>query len=52
MPEQFLLPFLISFSVSVVMLSVVPMLSRRFASGRNEGDRVHKRVPRLGGAAL
>ncbi|HWQ60241.1 MAG TPA: MraY family glycosyltransferase [Candidatus Fimivivens sp.] len=50
--EKFLFPFLVAFFVAVVTLSVVPMLSRRFASGRNEGDRVHKRVPRLGGAAL
>ncbi|NTW89601.1 MAG: undecaprenyl/decaprenyl-phosphate alpha-N-acetylglucosaminyl 1-phosphate transferase [Candidatus Moranbacteria bacterium] len=52
MSEQFLFPFLIAFILSVLLLSVVPALSRRFAGERNERDRTHKTMPRLGGVAL
>jgi len=52
MSEQFLPPFLISFFSSVALLSVVPALSKRFIQGRNEQDREHKPMPRLGGVAL
>lgn len=52
MPEKFLFPFLISFFMSVALLSVVPSVSRRFARERNERDRTHKPMPRLGGAAI
>lgn len=52
MLEKFLFPFLISFFLSVVLLSVVPMLSRRFVRGRDEEGREHKSMPRLGGVAI
>jgi UDP-GlcNAc:undecaprenyl-phosphate/decaprenyl-phosphate GlcNAc-1-phosphate transferase len=52
MLEQFLLPFLISFFVSVALLSVVPVFSKRFVRRRDERGREHKSMPRLGGAAL
>lgn len=52
MSEQFLFPFLIAFFLSVMLLSVVPALSRRFSRERSERDRTHKTMPRLGGVAL
>lgn len=52
MTIQFLGPFLIAFLVSAVMLQIVSVFWKGAGVSRNEGGRVHKPLPRLGGTAL
>jgi UDP-GlcNAc:undecaprenyl-phosphate GlcNAc-1-phosphate transferase len=52
MPQQFLFPFVIAFACSVTLLQLVSIFGKRSAAFRNEGGRIHKALPRLGGAAL
>ncbi|NTW45835.1 MAG: undecaprenyl/decaprenyl-phosphate alpha-N-acetylglucosaminyl 1-phosphate transferase [Candidatus Moranbacteria bacterium] len=50
--RPYLFPFLSAFFLSVLFLSFVPVLDRRFLSKRKESGRSHKPLPRLGGVAL
>ena len=48
----FLFPFLIAFFSSVVLFQLVSIAGKRLDVVRTEGNRSHKPLPRLGGAAL